>query len=62
LVDYCPVPGSVPASPANRDCQTDFTAAMMLRDLLLAKAARDLAWPVARAGEAQGHQAEARHE
>ena len=39
LVDdeYCPVPGPVPASPANRDYQAGFTAAMMLKDLKLAQ-------------------------
>jgi 3-hydroxyisobutyrate dehydrogenase len=39
LVNYCPVPGPVPASPANRDYQAGFTAAMMLKDLLLAQQA-----------------------
>src|SRR4029077_3495891 len=34
---YCPVPGPVPASPANRDYQPGFTAAMMLKDLKLAQ-------------------------
>ena len=37
LTNYCPVPGPVPASPANRDYQAGFTAAMMLKDLLLAQ-------------------------
>ncbi len=36
LTSYCPVPGPVPASPANRDYQAGFTAAMMLKDLRLA--------------------------
>ena len=36
LTSYCPVPGPVPASPANRDYQPGFTAAMMLKDLKLA--------------------------
>jgi 3-hydroxyisobutyrate dehydrogenase len=31
------VPGPVPASPANRDYQPGFTAAMMLKDLKLAQ-------------------------
>src|SRR6201991_3442735 len=35
MVNYCPVPGPVPASPANRDYQAGFTAAMMLKDLML---------------------------
>jgi 3-hydroxyisobutyrate dehydrogenase len=30
---YCPVPGPVPGSPANRDFKAGFTAAMMLKDL-----------------------------
>ena len=34
---YCPVPGPVPTSPANRDYQAGFTAAMMLKDLKLAQ-------------------------
>ena len=37
LTTYCPVPGPVPASPANRDYQAGFTAAMMLKDLKLAQ-------------------------
>ena len=37
LTSYCPVPGPVPASPANRDYQPGFTAAMMLKDLKLAQ-------------------------
>ena len=37
LTNYCPVPGPVPASPANRDYQPGFTAAMMLKDLRLAQ-------------------------
>jgi 3-hydroxyisobutyrate dehydrogenase len=39
LTAYCPVPGPVPTSPANRDYQAGFTAAMMLKDLLLAQQA-----------------------
>jgi 3-hydroxyisobutyrate dehydrogenase len=37
LTSYCPVPGPVPTSPANRDYQPGFTAAMMLKDLRLAE-------------------------
>ncbi|MBS0247917.1 MAG: 3-hydroxyisobutyrate dehydrogenase [Proteobacteria bacterium] len=37
MTSYCPVPGPVPASPANRDYQPGFTAAMMLKDLRLAQ-------------------------
>jgi 3-hydroxyisobutyrate dehydrogenase len=39
MTTYCPVPGPVPASPANRDYQAGFTAAMMLKDLRLAQEA-----------------------
>lgn len=39
LTSYCPVPGPVPASPANRNYQAGFTAAMMLKDLKLAQSA-----------------------
>jgi len=37
LTTYCPVPGPVPTSPANRDYAPGFTAAMMLKDLRLAQ-------------------------
>jgi len=43
LTSYCPVPGPVPASPANRDYAPGFTAAMMLKDLRLAQEAALLA-------------------
>ncbi len=36
---YCPVPGPVPTSPANRDYQGGFATALMLKDLKLAVAA-----------------------
>jgi 3-hydroxyisobutyrate dehydrogenase len=39
MTSYCPVPGLVPNSPANRDYKAGFTAAMMLKDLKLAQAA-----------------------
>jgi 3-hydroxyisobutyrate dehydrogenase len=39
LTSYCPVPGPVPASPANNDYKAGFTAALMLKDLNLAKQA-----------------------
>jgi len=39
LTSYCPVPGPVPASPANRDYVAGFAAAMMLKDLRLAQQA-----------------------
>lgn len=42
LNNYCPVPGPVPASPANRDYAPGFTAALMRKDLSLAQqAAKD---------------------
>ena len=37
LTSYCPVPGPVPTSPANRDYQAGFTSDMMLKDLRLAQ-------------------------
>src|SRR5215469_17352625 len=37
LTSYCPAPGLVESSPANRDYQPGFTAAMMLKDLKLAQ-------------------------
>jgi len=39
LSAYCPVPGPVPASPANRGYRPGFTGAMMLKDLRLAQEA-----------------------
>lgn len=36
MTSYCPAPGPVPTSPANRDYEAGFTAAMMLKDLKLA--------------------------
>lgn len=39
LTTYCPVPGPVPTSPANRDYQPGFAAALMLKDLKLAQEA-----------------------
>jgi 3-hydroxyisobutyrate dehydrogenase len=43
MTSYCPVPGPVPTSPANRDYQAGFTAAMMLKDLVLAQGAANAA-------------------
>jgi 3-hydroxyisobutyrate dehydrogenase len=37
LTSYCPVPGPVPTSPANRDYKPGFAAALMLKDLRLAQ-------------------------
>jgi 3-hydroxyisobutyrate dehydrogenase len=37
LTSYCPVPGPVPSSPANHQYKPGFTAALMLKDLMLAQ-------------------------
>lgn len=37
LTSYCPVPGPVPASPANRGYAPGFATALMLKDLTLAQ-------------------------
>ncbi|HEX3674184.1 MAG TPA: 3-hydroxyisobutyrate dehydrogenase [Rhizomicrobium sp.] len=39
LTTYCPVPGPVPTSPANRDYAGGFASGLMLKDLKLAQAA-----------------------
>ena len=39
LTGYCPVPGPVPSSPANRDYEAGFAVDLMLKDLALATAA-----------------------
>jgi len=39
LTTYCPVPGPVPTSPANRDYTPGFAAALMLKDLKLSQEA-----------------------
>ncbi len=39
LTSYCPVPGPVPTSPANRDYKPGFAASLMLKDLKLAQEA-----------------------
>ena len=46
LTSYCPVPGPVPASPANRAYQPGFAAALMLKDLRLAQEAAQSAGAV----------------
>jgi 3-hydroxyisobutyrate dehydrogenase len=54
LTSYCPVPGPVPTSPANRDYRPGFAAAMMLKDLRLAAdaaAASGLDLPLGTAAE-----------
>ncbi|PLP60575.1 3-hydroxyisobutyrate dehydrogenase [Mesorhizobium loti] len=43
LTSYCPVPGPVPASPANRDYKPGFAAALMLKDLKLSQEAAQAA-------------------
>ena len=43
MTNYCPVPGPVPSSPANRDYKAGFTAEMMLKDLKLAQQAAQAA-------------------
>ncbi len=42
LTSYCPVPGPVSTSPANRDYAAGFTVAMMLKDLKIAQEAAKL--------------------
>ena len=39
LTSYCPVPGPVPASPANNGYKPGFAAKLMLKDLLLSQEA-----------------------
>ena len=39
MTSYCPVPGPVPASPANKDYKAGFTLDMMLKDLRLSQEA-----------------------
>jgi 3-hydroxyisobutyrate dehydrogenase len=41
LTTYCPVPGPVPASPANNGYKPGFATALMLKDLKLAQAAAE---------------------
>jgi 3-hydroxyisobutyrate dehydrogenase len=43
LTTYCPVPGPVPSSPANRDYRPGFAAALMLKDLGLSQQAAEQA-------------------
>lgn len=43
LTSYCPVPGPVPASPANTGYKPGFAAALMLKDLRLAQDAASAA-------------------
>jgi 3-hydroxyisobutyrate dehydrogenase len=43
MTTYCPVPGPVPTSPANRDYAAGFATALMLKDLKLAAQAASTA-------------------
>ena len=43
LTSYCPVPGPVPASPANNNYKAGFASALMLKDLKLAQEAASAA-------------------
>ena len=49
---YCPVPGPVPASPANNGYKPGFAAALMLKDLLLSQEAAASAGAVTPMGAA----------
>jgi len=50
LTTYCPVPGPVPTSPANRDYQPGFATELMLKDMLLSQAAAASAGATTEAG------------
>ena len=55
MTSYCPVPGPVPTSPANRDYAPGFAVPMMLKDLKLAMgaaASSDAATPLGALAEA----------
>ena len=55
LEHYCPVPGPLPTSPANRDYEPGFTVTMMLKDMRLSQEAASnalAATPLAGAGAA----------
>ncbi|MEM7728846.1 MAG: 3-hydroxyisobutyrate dehydrogenase [Pseudomonadota bacterium] len=54
MTSYCPAPGPVESAPSNRDYQSGFSVAMMLKDLRLAKEAAT----TARAATPLGAQAE----
>src|SRR5215471_11466052 len=43
MTSYCPVPGPVPASPANNDYKPGFATTLMLKDLTLAQDAANAA-------------------
>lgn len=46
LTTYCPVPGPVPGSPANRDYRPGFATSLMLKDLGLSQEAAEGATPL----------------
>jgi 3-hydroxyisobutyrate dehydrogenase len=52
LTSYCPVPGPVPSSPANRQYKPGFAAALMLKDLRLAQECAAATGTAARLGAA----------
>ncbi len=51
MTSYCPAPGPVPTSPANRDYKPGFAVAMMLKDLHLAADAAKASGAEIRLGE-----------
>jgi 3-hydroxyisobutyrate dehydrogenase len=51
MTSYCPAPGPVPTSPANKGYAPGFTAAMMLKDLLLSQEAAGSAAAVTPMGQ-----------
>ena len=51
MTSYCPAPGPVPTSPANRDYKPGFAVGMMLKDLHLAADAARAAGAEIRLGE-----------
>ena len=62
MTSYCPAPGPVPSAPSNHDYAAGFTAAMMLKDMRLAKdaaSAAGVATPLGAKAEALYAQMEA---
>ncbi len=51
LTSYCPVPGPVPASPANNGYKPGFASALMVKDLTLAQDAANAAGAVTPLGK-----------
>jgi 3-hydroxyisobutyrate dehydrogenase len=51
ITSYCPVPGPVPASPANNSYKPGFAAALMLKDLKLSQEAAKAAGAATPLGE-----------